>query len=1233
MARLLIFLLLFAGSSCEQDKGTDAQDPSAADDGSISLEAEKKEDGSYQAGVINSSSPLTIAIDDGSAIDGAILRINPETLSEVTNITLIEGAPLTSAASKVNVDGKDGFVAAGPAVVLSSSSFEDPKNAMPLSLAISSGQQLQNSFSDDDLAILYMAVLYGEQFKIVFGIIPRSEVKLRTDSKGRKKIDFEAPYFGSYQPVYVPPGANKKFSVEINEDIISKSGSVVITEGGDKTPPVAGSNGKLQILSLNHDQATIGFDLATDNFSKDINLAYLGYVSLTNDMNTIESIESKTPIGDYKRKISAIVAENLDHSQTYFVNVIVRDEMNNKAFYQSVKVETPTPNFPPTIVERSPTKKDQKLHYKKTMQFEVHADDKNASDTLTYNWSLNGDLSQHLKESGTKATFKPQFEHAGLNVVEVEVSDGVNNVKSRWNILVFTYNPDCDNLDPGHICTLVGSADVGSGSKPTEDFVEKIKPASIVGDGQGNYFFSDIELNVVWFYNRSNSPVTRIGKSVPAKTLAIVAGTGAPGGGEDGLDSLAYSLNLPYGLAYHAGNDLLFVSSYQQNKVVRFESDGVGRVIFGIDSTLNNESTNTDGADGTTHNCRNPAGLALDEGADELYIACKSLHAIKKATNVSSATLTDIDGYVVLGAKNGSGVILNSHVDGTVGGGGVAKVRDPFAIALGPNGEIFFSDTNQCRVRVINQSGGVLNYFSNAISIPVGESGSLMDSGCGFTKGIYSSARVRYPYGIELVTNGLTVEGLFVTESSRSSIGFLNFSGSSKTFGGKVVDDEDFDFVFGTSQSGFNGDSFSGYQTNLKTPFGIDLVGNELVVADQNNYRVRGLDVSVADGDVSTQVGTGASLKGYSTDTPSAADSIVMNSPKSAEVIGSTLYFSDLYNRRIKAMDLKSGVVRTMAGERGFYDDGGDESANTTTFRDLSGMSSNGGVLYVVDENGNSGVEKQCKVRAINLTLENANVFGTTISPGFIGDIYGNFGLGCESWSTGSFVGKDAKSVPIREPVDVAILDDQLVVTTNSDHCILRADNNGLTLDPVGDCDSAGDVDDTFASGNILLNRPYGIAKDPKNFENFFFIDQSTGIPGKLKYANYRTTPVNVLGVNVPASSVATLLTIATVRLRDVASIDNQVCIAAGDYTVSPNAFHSVVCYDRNSATEKITQNIGPKFSETPIARRPIDRSQERADGKDATLYAPNSIVFDQDGNLYIVELESNLIRKVAKWW
>src|SRR4051812_19458058 len=126
----------------------------------------------------------------------------------------------------------------------------------------------------------------------------------------------------------------------------------------------------------------------------------------------------------------------------------------------------------------------------------------------------------------------------------------------------------------------------------------------------------------------------------------------------------------------------------------------------------------------------------------------------------------------------------------------------------------------------------------------------------------------------------------------------------------------------GTGTASFGGDGGLANQAALRDPHGLLIgPGNTMYIADTLNHRIR--KVNMKTGVISTLAGTGEA--GYSGDGGPAVKATfngVFGIALSAS--GDRLYVADLNNRRIRMIVLKTGIVTSIAGNGtdGVPDDG-----------------------------------------------------------------------------------------------------------------------------------------------------------------------------------------------------------------------------------------------------------------------------------------------------------------------
>lgn len=170
--------------------------------------------------------------------------------------------------------------------------------------------------------------------------------------------------------------------------------------------------------------------------------------------------------------------------------------------------------------------------------------------------------------------------------------------------------------------------------------------------------------------------------------------------------------------------------------------------------------------------------------------------------------------------------------------------------------------------------------------------------------------------------------------------------------------------IVGGAGAGFSGDNGPLNKALFKQPVSLerDPDGN-LYISDQQNFRIRKVDTA---GNVTTIAGDGT--PGFAGDEgPALSAKFAFEAGSNPEPTGGLayghgkLYISDTLNNRIRELDLASGVIRTIAGtgEKGFAgDDGPALQAQFNHPRDLELGPE--GDLYIADTDNS-------RIRALNL--------------------------------------------------------------------------------------------------------------------------------------------------------------------------------------------------------------------------------------------------------------------------
>src|SRR6185437_15261556 len=221
------------------------------------------------------------------------------------------------------------------------------------------------------------------------------------------------------------------------------------------------------------------------------------------------------------------------------------------------------------------------------------------------------------------------------------------------------------------------------------------------------------------------------------------------------------------------------------------------------------------------------------------------------------------------------------------------------------------------------------------------------ESGCTGDGGPSSQARLNEPKGVTIDCHG----NVYVADSENHVVRKVDrVTGVISTVAGisgenplpLAVDVG----VPATSTKRYGGDGKAAVhaQLNFPTAVAVDREGN-LYIADTMNHRVRMVDSET--GIISTLVGTGQAR--FSGD-GGPANQAALNEPAALAVDDAgRLYIADQSNHRVRVVDLKTGVIRTVAGTGIAAYDGDGKPAVDAALAGPSGLALADNRLYIAD--------------------------------------------------------------------------------------------------------------------------------------------------------------------------------------------------------------------------------------------------------------------------------------------
>ena len=369
---------------------------------------------------------------------------------------------------------------------------------------------------------------------------------------------------------------------------------------------------------------------------------------------------------------------------------------------------------------------------------------------------------------------------------------------------------------------------------------------------------------------------------------------------------------------------------------------------------------------------------------------------------------------------------------------------------------------------------------------------------------------------------------------------------------------------------GTNPDTTSATEVRLSGPTDIVIdAQNNLYIADRGNHRVRKVNPS---GIITTIAGTGE--RGFDGDGGPATQAKLANPSGIHLDSAGNLYIADEQNRRVRKVD-PSGIITTVAGNGSFSSFNEGTPATETGISVKSVYVDNAGNLYISD--GFSRIKKV----------------------GADGNIATFAGGGSKSPNENGL----ATEAELKSPIGLwGDTTGNLYIAEQGANLIRKVDANGNISITAG-----GYIGDGKIRTETTLAKPKGLTLDPSghlyvadyDHHRIRKIDATTGIA--------QTVAGNGIGGN---NSDGILAITANVGLPFGLGID-----AVGNLYVSSQTWSTIQKID----TSGIITNFAGGGNETTDD---IVATQAR-------LSSPSDIAFDQNGNMYIANLNNHTIRKI----
>jgi predicted outer membrane repeat protein len=253
-----------------------------------------------------------------------------------------------------------------------------------------------------------------------------------------------------------------------------------------------------------------------------------------------------------------------------------------------------------------------------------------------------------------------------------------------------------------------------------------------------------------------------------------------------------------------------------------------------------------------------PSSMVIDASGN-LYVADTLNHCIRKIA--PDGTTTTYAGTGVAGFANGAAASAQFH--------------EPIGLAIGSDGTLFVADSKNHRIRAISTAGNVTTYAGLGTA--------------GFTDGIPTAARFRFPSGLAIDSSGV----LFVADTMNHRIRKIATNGEVST-------------LAGTSTAAFVNGVVSVARFNQPYGIAVDAAGNAYVT-EVTSHAIRKVEPNGT-----TSVYAGDIIASGSSNGPIASARFQL--PKGLHVTAAgEMYVADRDNHLIRVIST-TGVVATFAG-------------------------------------------------------------------------------------------------------------------------------------------------------------------------------------------------------------------------------------------------------------------------------------------------------------------------------
>ena len=310
-------------------------------------------------------------------------------------------------------------------------------------------------------------------------------------------------------------------------------------------------------------------------------------------------------------------------------------------------------------------------------------------------------------------------------------------------------------------------------------------PFSVAVDARGDLYIGDGQ----------NEKIRKVDTN---GIITTVAGNGIQGYNGDGGPATEAGLNLPKGVATDSSGNI-YIADFGNHCIRKVDTNGIITTVAGNGT----QGYNGDGGPAIEASLKLPYDVALDASGN-LYIAEYGNHCIRKV---------DTNGIITTVAGNGT--------QGDSGDGGPAteaQFSSIFGLAVDLWGNIYISDADNCRIRMVDKSGIITTVAGNGAEGYSGDGGPATE------------ARLNGPCGIALSAWG----NIYIADRFNHVIRKVDTNGIITTVAGNGI-------------QGYNGDGGPATEAQFSRTFDVAVhASGNIYIADFLNCRIRKITTPLA---------------------------------------------------------------------------------------------------------------------------------------------------------------------------------------------------------------------------------------------------------------------------------------------------------------------------------------------------------------------------------------------------